>query len=75
MYFTCEALTLHKNNTPDNNQYTCEKQVWGAANSVVAYIHLFISELPDDITFAIANENGVVVVLNLREPAEFAAFE
>jgi hypothetical protein len=41
----------------------------------VAYIHLFISELPDDITFAIANENGVVVVLNLREPAEFAAFE
>jgi rhodanese-related sulfurtransferase len=73
--FTCEALPLQENDTSDNNQDTCEKQVWGAAHNVVAYKHLFISEQPDDITFAIAKENAVAVVIDLREPAEFAAFE
>jgi protein tyrosine phosphatase (PTP) superfamily phosphohydrolase (DUF442 family) len=70
---TCEVLQLQQNDTTDNN--TCEKQIWGAANNVVAYKHLFFSEQPDDTTFAIAKENAVSVVINLREIAEIAAFE
>jgi hypothetical protein len=73
--FTCETLPLQENVSKDNNQDKCEKQVWGAANNVVAYKHLFFSEQPDDTTFALAKENAVSLVINLHEPAEFAAFE
>lgn len=48
----------------------CEPEAWGAAKNVVGFKHLYISSQPDEDTFDIARGKGVLLVINLREPAE-----
>lgn len=45
-------------------------ETWGAAKNVVGLKHLFFSEQPDVATLIEAREQGVDVIINLREPGE-----
>ncbi len=47
-----------------------EPQVWGAASNVVGVKHLYLSAQPDQATLDMAIEQGIGVVINLREPNE-----
>jgi protein tyrosine phosphatase (PTP) superfamily phosphohydrolase (DUF442 family) len=69
--FTCEITPQAHNDVPSISDQPCEKQVWGAANNVVNFKHLYISEQPDAATFDTARDNKVSVVINLRSPSEF----
>ena len=45
-------------------------QTWGGIDNVVSVKHLFFSEQPDTAALQVAYENGVGVVISLRDPSE-----
>mgnify|MGYP003574513772 CR=1 FL=1 len=45
-------------------------QVWGAAKNVTRLHHLYFAGQPDDATLERAASEGIVAVINLRDPSE-----
>ena len=62
----CVHIEEHKI-TPDD---VSPAQTWGQAVNVTKLKHLYFSDQPDAVALKMASKNGVVAVINLRDPKE-----